>query len=92
MVIVDFLFALPLWLLGAVLIGSLVSFGLVALWVARRWVLPRLRLDHLFFRLPDGWDAGYDVAGSTYGSDHYPLVGWMRAGAADDTVTAHTSR
>jgi endonuclease/exonuclease/phosphatase family metal-dependent hydrolase len=46
-------------------------------------VLPRLRLDHLFFRLPDGWDAGYDVAGSTYGSDHYPLVGWMRAGAAE---------
>jgi endonuclease/exonuclease/phosphatase family metal-dependent hydrolase len=46
-------------------------------------VLPRLRLDHLFFRLPDGWDAGYRVAGSTYGSDHHPLVGWVRAGSAD---------
>lgn len=45
--------------------------------------LPRLRVDHLFFRLPAGWDAGYRVAASTYGSDHYPLLGWIH-GASDD--------
>jgi endonuclease/exonuclease/phosphatase family metal-dependent hydrolase len=39
---------------------------------------PRLRLDHLFFRLPQGWRAQYRVADSTYGSDHHPLLGWIR--------------
>jgi endonuclease/exonuclease/phosphatase family metal-dependent hydrolase len=33
-----------------------------------------LRLDHLFFRLPAGWSAGFHRAESNYGSDHYPLV------------------
>ena len=33
-----------------------------------------LRLDHLFFRLPQGWSAGFHRADSNYGSDHYPLV------------------
>jgi endonuclease/exonuclease/phosphatase family metal-dependent hydrolase len=44
------------------------------------WVLPALRLDHLFFRLPDGWDAGYRIHDHAYRSDHQPLVGWIRTG------------
>jgi endonuclease/exonuclease/phosphatase family metal-dependent hydrolase len=34
-------------------------------------------LDYLFFRVPDRWRPAYDRARSTYGSDHYPLVGWI---------------
>ncbi len=34
-----------------------------------------LRLDHLFFRLADGWTAGFRRAETAYGSDHYPLIG-----------------
>jgi endonuclease/exonuclease/phosphatase family metal-dependent hydrolase len=34
-----------------------------------------LRLDHLFFRLDAGWSATFHRAESSYGSDHYPLVG-----------------
>ena len=37
-----------------------------------------LRLDHLFFRLPDGWKGSFRRAESRYGSDHYPLVGTIR--------------
>jgi endonuclease/exonuclease/phosphatase family metal-dependent hydrolase len=37
-----------------------------------------LRLDHLFFRLPDGWRGTFRRAESRYGSDHYPLLGWIR--------------
>jgi endonuclease/exonuclease/phosphatase family metal-dependent hydrolase len=33
-----------------------------------------LRLDHLFFRLPEGWSARFRRADSNYGSDHHPLV------------------
>ena len=33
-----------------------------------------LRLDHLFFRLPDGWRHRFHRAADRYGSDHYPLV------------------
>ena len=33
-----------------------------------------LRLDHLLFRLPDGWRAEVRRAESKYGSDHYPLI------------------
>jgi endonuclease/exonuclease/phosphatase family metal-dependent hydrolase len=36
-----------------------------------------LRLDHLFFRLPESWKASYARLGDAYGSDHYPLVGWI---------------
>jgi len=50
------------------------------------WVLPALRLDHLFFRLPGGWDAGYRVLEHAYRSDHQPLVGWIRMG--DSVLTA----
>lgn len=34
-----------------------------------------LRLDHVFLRLPDAWTAEVRRAESSYGSDHYPLLG-----------------
>ena len=34
-------------------------------------------LDYLFFRTPPSWRASYERAGDTYGSDHYPLIGWI---------------
>jgi endonuclease/exonuclease/phosphatase family metal-dependent hydrolase len=37
-----------------------------------------LRLDHLFFRLEDGWTATFRRAEENFGSDHYPLVGEIR--------------
>jgi endonuclease/exonuclease/phosphatase family metal-dependent hydrolase len=33
-----------------------------------------MRLDHLLFRLPQGWRTTVRRASSRYGSDHYPLV------------------
>jgi endonuclease/exonuclease/phosphatase family metal-dependent hydrolase len=38
----------------------------------------RSRLDYMFFRLPDGWSANYMRIDRQYGSDHYPLLGWIR--------------
>src|SRR5262245_1517393 len=46
MIIIDFLFSLPLWLAALALLGFFMGFARVALAVARRWVLPRLRLRH----------------------------------------------
>jgi endonuclease/exonuclease/phosphatase family metal-dependent hydrolase len=37
-----------------------------------------LRLDHLFFRLPEGWRAEFRREHERYGSDHYPLVATIR--------------
>jgi endonuclease/exonuclease/phosphatase family metal-dependent hydrolase len=37
--------------------------------------------DYLFFRLPLGWSGRYRRIDDTYGSDHYPLLGWVRFGA-----------
>jgi endonuclease/exonuclease/phosphatase family metal-dependent hydrolase len=34
-------------------------------------------LDHLFFRVPEGWSAEYRVVEDAYGSDHRPLLGWI---------------
>lgn len=39
-----------------------------------------LRLDHLFFRLPDGWSATFERASRPYGSDHWPLIATIRVG------------
>jgi endonuclease/exonuclease/phosphatase family metal-dependent hydrolase len=39
-----------------------------------------LRLDHLFLRLPRGWSGHYELLADRYGSDHVPLVGWIRMG------------
>jgi endonuclease/exonuclease/phosphatase family metal-dependent hydrolase len=33
-----------------------------------------LRLDHVFFRLPDGWRARSERGRSRFGSDHFPLI------------------
>ena len=43
---IDFLFLLPLWLLAVVLNVWLMGTALVGLWIARRWILPRLRLAY----------------------------------------------
>jgi endonuclease/exonuclease/phosphatase (EEP) superfamily protein YafD len=45
--------------------------------------LPDVKLDHLFFGLPDSWDARYEVAEDRYGSDHKPLVGWVSMAGTD---------
>jgi len=38
----------------------------------------RLQLDHLLYRLPDPYRAGrVERADSRYGSDHFPVVGWL---------------
>ena len=37
-----------------------------------------LRLDHLFFRLDEGWRAQFVRADNSFGSDHYPLLGEIR--------------
>ena len=42
--------------------------------------LPGLRLDHLFLRLPRGWSGRYEILADRYGSDHQPLMGWIRTG------------
>jgi endonuclease/exonuclease/phosphatase family metal-dependent hydrolase len=37
-----------------------------------------LRLDHLFFRLPDGWHAEYRRGDDRFGSDHFPLIATVK--------------
>ena len=51
---IDFLFVLPLWLLAVVLNLWLIGFALLGLRIARRWVLPRLRLgyDDAYYAAP----------------------------------------
>jgi endonuclease/exonuclease/phosphatase family metal-dependent hydrolase len=39
--------------------------------------IPR-RLDHLLFRLPDGWRASLRRLDDRYGSDHHPVLGVLR--------------
>jgi endonuclease/exonuclease/phosphatase family metal-dependent hydrolase len=36
-----------------------------------------LVLDYMFFRPPPGWRAHVKRATQRYGSDHYPLIGWL---------------
>lgn len=40
----------------------------------RRTFRGLLRLDHVFYRIPPGWQAEVRRAESNYGSDHYPLI------------------
>ena len=47
-------------------------------------------LDHVFFRLPGGWQATVQRADHTYGSDHFPLVALIEA-AQDDAVPVAAS-
>ena len=49
----------------------------------RATFLGLLRLDHVFFRIPDGWTAAFDRAAERYGSDHYPLLATVRVGRTD---------
>jgi endonuclease/exonuclease/phosphatase (EEP) superfamily protein YafD len=39
----------------------------------------RLVLDHLFFDVPDGWQVERRVLSDSYGSDHHPVLGLIRA-------------
>lgn len=45
MPMLNFLFALPLWLAAPVLATFFMGFSMVGLWSMRRWVLPRLHLS-----------------------------------------------
>jgi endonuclease/exonuclease/phosphatase family metal-dependent hydrolase len=45
----------------------------------RRATFGPLRLDHILFRLPDGWRSETRRADSKYGSDHYPLAATVTA-------------
>jgi endonuclease/exonuclease/phosphatase family metal-dependent hydrolase len=47
----------------------------------RATFLGLLRLDHLFYRLPDGWRARAARAEHRYGSDHAPLIGTIQFAA-----------
>ena len=40
----------------------------------RRTFLGLLRLDHVFYRLPEGWRASVRRSDSALGSDHHPLI------------------
>ena len=44
-------------------------------------ILPDLRLDYLFFDLPVGFAANYTRLDDLYGSDHYPLLGFIESAA-----------
>src|SRR5262245_4191994 len=46
MILIDWLFELPLWLLAVVLTAFLMGLSIVGLWVMRRWVRPRLNLTY----------------------------------------------
>ncbi|HEX4932433.1 MAG TPA: endonuclease/exonuclease/phosphatase family protein, partial [Gemmatimonadaceae bacterium] len=41
--------------------------------------LPGLRLDHVFFRLPEGMSAKHGVVAQRYGSDHHPVIARIEA-------------
>lgn len=44
------------------------------------WWGLRRTLDHIFFRLPAGWSARHERIDDRYGSDHFPLLAWLRIG------------
>jgi endonuclease/exonuclease/phosphatase family metal-dependent hydrolase len=45
--------------------------------------IPDRRVDYLFFNLPDGLKGYYDRIDERYGSDHYPLLGWVQLAPAE---------
>jgi endonuclease/exonuclease/phosphatase family metal-dependent hydrolase len=47
--------------------------------------LPDRAADHLFVRLPPGWEAAYRVVETRYGSDHRPLLGSLQPASLDET-------
>jgi endonuclease/exonuclease/phosphatase (EEP) superfamily protein YafD len=40
--------------------------------------IPDRRVDYLLFNLADGLKGRYDRIEERYGSDHYPLFGWVQ--------------
>lgn len=48
-------------------------------------VVFRERLDYIFARIPGGSMSGYARAPSAYGSDHYPVLAWIRVQGAEGT-------
>jgi len=40
--------------------------------------VPDRRVDYLFFNLPEGLTGRYERIDNRYGSDHYPLLGWVQ--------------
>jgi endonuclease/exonuclease/phosphatase family metal-dependent hydrolase len=51
-----------------------------------------MRLDHLLFRLPDGWHAEFRRLDDPYGSDHHPLVGHVTFASNATTAIASANR
>jgi endonuclease/exonuclease/phosphatase family metal-dependent hydrolase len=51
----------------------------------------RRRLDHLLFRLPDGWRARFERLDDRFGSDHHPLAGVLRLNgrSSDEGTMTH---
>lgn len=47
----------------------------------RRTFMGVLRLDHVFYRLPAGWEANVRRGESAGGSDHYPLITTVNVGS-----------
>lgn len=50
-----------------------------------------LRLDHLFYRLPEGWRGHVRRADARYGSDHHPLVATIAIGAQQPAIRASSA-
>jgi endonuclease/exonuclease/phosphatase family metal-dependent hydrolase len=59
-------------------VETLVAFPDTAITDRRATFAGLLRLDHLFFRLDDGWEAEFHRADQRFGSDHFPLIGAVR--------------
>jgi endonuclease/exonuclease/phosphatase family metal-dependent hydrolase len=51
-----------------------------------------LRLDHMFFGLPDGWSASLARLDNRFGSDHHPLLGWVQMDPAYSPPPATKAR
>lgn len=90
MAIFDFVFVMPLWLLGTALITLLVGVGFLSLWVAYRWILPRLKLTYQ--------DANFAVATVSSVMLLYALIAaliavgvWQRHSQVENAVSAEAT-
>lgn len=48
-------------------------------------------LDYLFFRAPSGWRPRMIRAADQYGSDHYPLLGWVERQNTSENIAQNFS-
>jgi endonuclease/exonuclease/phosphatase family metal-dependent hydrolase len=39
---------------------------------------PDRRMDYILYDVPEEWNPGYKRIDERFGSDHYPLIGWLR--------------